>query len=55
MEYPTDVPPGWPALVSFTPNFVVPLQAYGVHTFNLSVDGQHKKTTGFIVERPRED
>jgi hypothetical protein len=49
-----NVPPGWPLGGVFAVNFVVPVQAYGIHTLELAVDGQPLKSVKVIVEPPPE-
>jgi hypothetical protein len=50
VDYPANVPEGWPAYATLAPNFLVPLQAYGPHRFELFVDDEVQKIMGIIVE-----
>jgi hypothetical protein len=48
--YPDTLPAGWPAFGAIPFNLGLPLQAYGLYSLELLVDGQSKKSIGVIIE-----
>lgn len=54
VAYPPNVPAGWPAYASLSFRLGLPLQRYGVHSFELLINGHSKKSISIMVERPPE-
>jgi hypothetical protein len=49
VEYPADVPEGWPAAITIGLNLNVPLQDYGTYHVDMTCDERQLKTVSFLV------